>query len=91
MILVFFTGSVTYSQEALTGNKLAVRQQLDEQAKEFQKEVIRITDGVYHAVGFDGSNTAMIEGKDGLIIIDTLRSTEGAGSKWRIPQDHRNR
>lgn len=78
MILVFFTGSVTYSQEALTGNKLAVRQQLDEQAKEFQKEVIRITDGVYHAVGFDGSNTAMIEGKDGLIIIDTLRSTEGA-------------
>jgi alkyl sulfatase BDS1-like metallo-beta-lactamase superfamily hydrolase len=51
---------------------------LDEQAKEFRKEVIRVTDNVYHAVGFDGSNAAMIVGTDGVVIVDTLRATGAA-------------
>jgi len=51
---------------------------LIEHSKEFRKEVINVTDGVYVGVGYGGSNSTMIEGDDGVIIIDTLESIEGA-------------
>ena len=40
--------------------------------------VHKVTDGVYSAVGFDGANSIMIEGNDGLIIVDTLSNYEAA-------------
>jgi alkyl sulfatase BDS1-like metallo-beta-lactamase superfamily hydrolase len=40
--------------------------------------VHKITDGVYSAVGFDLANSIMIEGDDGIIIIDTLSTYEKA-------------
>ncbi len=45
---------------------------------EFRKDLIRVTDGVYTAVGFGASNCTMIEGADGLIIVDTMMCTESA-------------
>jgi len=41
-------------------------------------QVHKVTDGVYSAVGFDGGNSIMIEGDDGIIIVDTLSSYEYA-------------
>ena len=41
-------------------------------------QVHKVTDGVYSAVGFDGANSIMIEGDDGLIIVDTLSNYEAA-------------
>ena len=41
-------------------------------------KVHKVTDGVYSAVGFDGANSIMIEGDDGIIIVDTLSSYESA-------------
>ena len=40
--------------------------------------VHKVTDGVYSAVGFDSANSIMIEGDDGIIIIDTLNNYENA-------------
>lgn len=40
--------------------------------------VHKVTDGVYSAVGFDGANSIMIEGDDGIIIVDTLSTYEDA-------------
>jgi len=40
--------------------------------------VHKVTDGVYSAVGFDGANSIMIEGDDGIIIVDTLSTYEAA-------------
>jgi len=40
--------------------------------------VHKVTDGVYVAVGFDLANSIMIEGADGLIIVDTGSSYESA-------------
>ena len=57
---------------------LTPRQMLEEQNKQFTREVIKITDNVHMVLGFDGSNCAMIEGKDGVIIVDTLRATKSA-------------
>ena len=40
--------------------------------------VHKVTDGVYSAVGYDLANSIMIEGDDGLIIVDTLSTYEDA-------------
>jgi len=47
-------------------------------SEEFKKEVIKVTDGVYVAVGFALANTILLEGDDGVIIVDTLESHEAA-------------
>lgn len=47
-------------------------------AAEFKKELIKVTDGVYTAVGFGASNSSLIEGIDGVIIVDTMMCTEAA-------------
>lgn len=43
----------------------------------FEREVIEVTEGVHVAVGFGLANSIMIEGDDGLIIIDAMESVEG--------------
>lgn len=45
---------------------------------EFRKELVHVTDGIYTAVGFGASNCTLIEGTDGLIIVDTMMCTESA-------------
>jgi len=44
----------------------------------FPPAVHKVTDDVYVAVGFDGANSIMIEGDDGIIIVDTLSTYEAA-------------
>ena len=45
---------------------------------EFKREVIKVTDGVYVAVGFGLANSIMLEGDNGVIIVDTMESVEAA-------------
>ena len=49
----------------------AGREKLRAQSNEFRKEVIRVTDGVYVAVGYSASNVTLIQGDGGSIIVDT--------------------
>jgi len=44
----------------------------------FPPAVHKVTDGVYSAVGYDLANSIMIEGDDGIIIVDTLSTYEKA-------------
>lgn len=48
-----------------------IRQLLQERNKEFEQDVIRVSDSVYTAVGFGLSPVSMIVGDDGLVIVDT--------------------
>jgi hypothetical protein len=50
----------------------AGREKLRAQSNEFRKEVIRVTDGVYVAVGYSASNVIVIQGDGGSIIVDTF-------------------
>ena len=75
--LIFFVVFLCLASTAWSGN-LTPRKMLEEQNKQFTREVIKITDNVHMVLGFDGSNCAMIEGKDGVIIVDTLRGTKSA-------------
>ncbi|MEC7490330.1 MAG: alkyl/aryl-sulfatase [Pseudomonadota bacterium] len=47
---------------------------------EFAKTVFNVADGVYTAVGYAASNSSMIVGNNGIIIIDTTESTGAASN-----------
>src|SRR2546429_4217409 len=71
----------------------AGREKLRAQSNEFRKEVIRVTDGVYVAVGYSASNVIVIQGDGGSIIVDTspppaaARTTRTAfGDMLRLPR-----
>src|SRR5215469_9163860 len=49
----------------------AGREKLRAESTEFRKEVIRVSDGVYVAVGYSASNLILIQGDTGSIIVDT--------------------
>ena len=49
----------------------AAADRLREQSNEFRKEVIRVADGVYVAVGYSASNVTLIQGDAGSVIVDT--------------------
>jgi alkyl sulfatase BDS1-like metallo-beta-lactamase superfamily hydrolase len=54
------------------------REKLRAHSSEFRREVIRVTDGVYVAVGFDLANAIMIDGPDGRVIVDTATGLDNA-------------
>jgi alkyl sulfatase BDS1-like metallo-beta-lactamase superfamily hydrolase len=49
----------------------AGREKLRAQSNEFRREVIRVTGGVYVAVGYSASNVILVQGEKGSIIVDT--------------------
>ncbi|NND99376.1 MAG: alkyl/aryl-sulfatase, partial [Pirellulaceae bacterium] len=54
----------------------AATQKLTEQAKQFEQRVVKVADKVHTAVGFSPANVSMIEGDDGLVIVDTGMSID---------------
>ncbi|HET7295285.1 MAG TPA: MBL fold metallo-hydrolase, partial [Vicinamibacteria bacterium] len=46
--------------------------------REFRKDVIRVTDGVYVAVGYSMANSILIVGDGGNIIVDTTSKLDDA-------------
>ena len=51
---------------------------LSAHSAEFKKEVIKVTDGVYVAIGFGLANAVLLVGDDGVVIVDTMESAEAA-------------
>ena len=51
---------------------------LREHTKIFERGIEKVGDNVYVAIGFGLANSIMIEGDDGLIIVDTMESCEAA-------------
>jgi alkyl sulfatase BDS1-like metallo-beta-lactamase superfamily hydrolase len=63
---------------SVAAQDFAGREQLRAQSNEFRKEVIRVTDGVYVAVGYSASNVILIQGDGGSIIVDTATDPAAA-------------
>jgi len=61
------------------GQEYAGREKLRAQSNEFRTDVIKVTDGVYVAVGYSASNVILIQGDDGSIVVDT--STDPAAAQ----------
>lgn len=51
---------------------------LAQHSKEFKQEVIEVTEGVYVAIGYGLANSILLEGNDGVIVVDTMESNEAA-------------
>lgn len=56
---------------------------LHQHSELFAKQIIEVTDGVHVAVGYGLANSIMIEGPEGLIIVDTMESIEEAQAVWQ--------
>lgn len=54
------------------------RDKLFAHSAEFEKEVIKVTEGVYVAVGFGLANAILLEGESGVVIVDTMESARAA-------------
>ena len=65
-VAVLFASCMSAAAQEYAG-----REKLRAQSNEFRKEVIRVTDGVYVAVGYSASNVILIQGDGGSIIVDT--------------------
>src|SRR5262245_6519428 len=68
------------------------REKLRAQSSEFRRQVIRVTDGVYVAVGYAASNVILIQGDTGSVIVDTATDPVAAaeirtafGDLLRVP------
>jgi len=53
---------------------------LSEHSRVFAKGVVKVTDQVHVAIGYGLANAIMIEGDDGLIIVDTMETSEEAAA-----------
>jgi len=58
--------------------KISAETNLERHSQEFRQGVIKVTDGVYVAIGFGLANSELIVGNDGVIIVDTMESVEAA-------------
>lgn len=70
-----------YNQPAIKKKTIANVQaagSLKAHTKHFERKVYRVGNNVYSAVGFGLANAIMIEGDDGLIIVDTMESLQEA-------------
>src|SRR5262245_41023425 len=52
--------------------------ELSAQSAEFRREVIRVADGVYVAVGYGIANSILLVGEGGAIVVDTMESVQAA-------------
>ncbi|WP_240666715.1 alkyl sulfatase dimerization domain-containing protein [Longirhabdus pacifica] len=53
-------------------------QELQEHSKNFEQGIVKVTDGVYAAIGYGLANSILLEGPTGTVIVDTMESRESA-------------
>ena len=63
---------------AAAAQEFAGREKLRAHSAEFRREVIKVTDRVWVAVGFSNANSVLIEGEGGSIVVDTTSDLEDA-------------
>lgn len=66
--------------DASSAQAFAGREKLRAHSNEFRREVIRVAEGVYVAVGYSASNVILIQGRDGTIIVDTATDPVAAAA-----------
>ena len=58
--------------------KPSIHPELKEHSRQFDKKIFKIADNVYSVVGWDLANTIMVEGDNGIIIVDTGTGIDAA-------------
>lgn len=76
-LLVGFLLTVLAASPALAQD-FSGREKLRANSNNFRKEVIRVAEGVYVAVGYSASNVTLIQGDGGSIVVDTATDPNDA-------------
>lgn len=78
--VLLLTAFIGCSDQGSTSRRLEVGENPDLAAhsSEFKQGVVKVTEGVHVAIGYGLANSILIEGEDGLIIVDTMESAEAA-------------
>jgi alkyl sulfatase BDS1-like metallo-beta-lactamase superfamily hydrolase len=72
-IIIFFIIGCNKKKDTLQENYNS-KLELHDHSKEFKKQIIKVGEKTYVAIGYGLANSIMIEGTDGLIIIDAMES-----------------
>ena len=78
LFFLMFAGILLAGCETERPVKVGAETSLVEHSKIFRQGVEKVADNVYVAIGYGIANAIMIEGKDGLIIVDTMTTNEEA-------------
>ena len=77
-VLVCLATTTFLTVKSARSQESDARARLFAHSAEFKRELVKVTEGVYAAVGFGISNSILIEGKNGVIIVDALQSETAA-------------
>jgi alkyl sulfatase BDS1-like metallo-beta-lactamase superfamily hydrolase len=72
-LLMLLSASTAFGQELAAREKLRAHGE-----QEFRKDIVKVADGVYVAVGYAMANVALIVGESGTIIVDTASNVDEA-------------
>jgi alkyl sulfatase BDS1-like metallo-beta-lactamase superfamily hydrolase len=76
--LLLIASVQAFAQDAAKEVKPGIHSELQAHTGHFDKKVYKVADNVYSVVGYDLANTIMVEGTDGVIIVDTGGRIESA-------------
>ena len=76
VLAIVLFGCNSKDHKASFNQKITTQKALHEHSNEFKKEVVKVTEGVYVAIGFGLANSILVEGPDSVFIIDCLETTE---------------
>ena len=74
----FIMLSSCIKEKALEPLTIGSHPDLAAHSAEFRQEVVKVTDGVYVAIGLGLANCILLEGDDGVVIVDAMESVEAA-------------
>ena len=82
VLMIVFIGCTKTEKAAilnpLATEKTTAEEKLEARNPEFKKEIIKISDNIYTAVGYDVSTINMIIGDDGYLLVDTGSNPKSA-------------
>ncbi|MFK8031665.1 MAG: alkyl sulfatase dimerization domain-containing protein [Gammaproteobacteria bacterium] len=77
LAVLLFTGLGCQQDAAVDDAPVqATAQELEELTAEFQQRIEKVADGVWMAIGYGLANSILIEGDNGLIVIDTMETLQ---------------
>jgi len=78
VLTLYLVGCGSNKTKQVVSDKITSPKDLENHTQEFKKEIIKVTDGVYVAIGYGLANSILIEGKDSVVIVDVLESMQAA-------------
>ncbi len=77
-------GAAAAASAAQDGTEHPALARLRAHSREFEPVLLRVADGVHVAIGHGLANAILIEGTDGVVVVDTMESAESAQAVLRL-------